>query len=147
MNPKCPNKHKNSKKIINSNFGGDIMIDFKNGEFVKLKQTSAAAVSDINPLLISGEEIISCYKSIRDYVVFTTHRIISVNVQGITGKKKDFTSMPYSKIQVFSVETAGVLDLDSELELYFSGIGKVKFEFTGSCDIAKIGKLIGEHIF
>jgi len=123
------------------------MIDFKNGEFVKLKQTTEAAVGDINPLLISGEEIISSYKGIRDYVVFTTHRIISVNVQGITGKKKDFTSMPYSKIQVFSVETAGVLDLDSELELYFSGIGKVKFEFTGACDIVKIGKLIGEHIF
>lgn len=29
-----------------------------------------------------------------------------MNVQGMTGKKKDFTSLPYSKIQTFSVETA-----------------------------------------
>ena len=36
------------------------MIDFKNGEFVKLKQASKADVSDIAPLLISGEDIISC---------------------------------------------------------------------------------------
>ena len=63
----------------------------------------------------------------------------------MTGKKKDFTSMPYSKISVFSVETAGVLDLDSELEMYFSGVGKVKFEFTGHSDIVKIGQVIGQY--
>ena len=85
-------------------------------------------------------------QGIRDFVAFTTHRIISVNVQGITGKKKDFTSMPYSRIQTFSVETSGVLDLDSELELYFSGLGKLKFEFTGRSDIVEIGRLIGEKI-
>lgn len=95
-----------------------------------------------SPLLINGEEIVSCYKGIRDFVAFTTHRIISVNVQGITGKKKDFTSMPYSKIQVYSVETSGVIDL----ELYFSGLGKVTFEFTGESDIVKIGQMIGEKI-
>ena len=123
------------------------MIDFKNSEFIKLKQTTESEVKDVMPLLIDGEKVISCYKGIRDYVVFTSHRIISVNVQGITGKKKDFTSLPYSKIQAFSVETAGVVDLDSELELYFSSLGKVKFEFTGSCDIVRIGNLIGKHIF
>lgn len=95
---------------------------------------------------MAGEEVIGCYKSIRDHVVFTNKRIISVNVQGLTGKKKDYTSMPYAKIQVFSVETAGVFDLDSELELYFSGIGKVKFEFSGGSDIVQIGKIIGEYV-
>ena len=54
--------------------------------------------------------------------------------------------MPYSKIQVYSVETSGVIDLDSELELYFSGLGKVTFEFTGESDIVKIGQMIGEKI-
>ena len=82
----------------------------------------------------------------RDYVVFTNKRIIAVNVQGVTGKKKDFSSLPYSKIQAFSVETAGTLDLDSELELWFSGLGRVKFEFSGSSDIVKIGHLIGNSI-
>lgn len=106
------------------------MIDFKNGALIKLSKTSDKAAKDVLPLLINNEEIIGCYKGVRDYVTFTTKRIISVNVQGITGKKKDFTSLPYSKIQVFSIETAGILDMDSELELYFSGLGKVKFEFT-----------------
>ena len=122
------------------------MIDFDNGSVIKLKQASLDSADEILPLLIDGEKVVSCYKGIRDFVAFMTHRIISVNVQGITGKKKDFTSMPYSRIQTFSVETSGVLDLDSELELYFSGLGKLKFEFTGRSDIVEIGRLIGEKI-
>lgn len=43
-----------------------------------------------------------------------------MNIQGMISKKKDFTSLPYSKIQTFSVETAGVFDLDSELEMWLS---------------------------
>lgn len=122
------------------------MIDFKNGLIVKLARANNDIAKDVLPLFIKDEEIISSYKAIRDYVIFTTKRIISVNVQGITGKKKDFTSLPYKKIQAFSVETSGVLDLDSELELWFSGLGSVKFEFTGSSDIVKIGQIIGQYI-
>lgn len=121
------------------------MIDFKNGTFVKLKSTGTFKNRTlIEPLFVQGEEFIGEYQGIRDFVVFTNKRVISVNVQGMTGKKKDFTSMPYSKISVFSIETAGVLDLDSELEMYFSGVGKVKFEFTGQSDIVKIGQIIGQ---
>ncbi len=123
------------------------MIDFNNSAFIKLKKVSndtmAGAVSGI---LIPGENIIGAYKGVRDYVVFTDKRVISVNVQGITGKKQDFTSMPYSKISVFSIETAGTIDLDSELEMYFSGVGRVKFEFSGKCDIAEIGRIIGGFV-
>lgn len=121
------------------------MIDFKDGTFVKLKKSDAAAEA-VNDLLIPGETIIGSYKGIRDSVTFTNKRVISVNVQGMTGKKKDYTSLPYSKIQAFSVETAGVLDLDSELELYFSGLGLVKFEFSGNSDIVKIGQAIGSFV-
>ena len=101
--------------------------------------------SMVNDLLISGESIVSAYQSIRDGVVFTTKRIIAINVQGITGKKKDFTSIPYSKITTFSLETAGVFDLDAELEIYMSAVGKVKFEFTGSTDVKEICKLISTY--
>ena len=122
------------------------MIDFKNSEYVKLTETDPSVVmKDISPLLIDGEQVIGVYKGIRDYCLFTDKRVISVNVQGMTGKKKDFTSMPYSKISVFSVETAGVLDMDSELEMYFSGLGKVKFEFTGRSNIVEIGRIIGHY--
>ncbi len=123
------------------------MIDFNNASFFKLKLISNAIyLSQVGPMLIPGEEIVSSYQGIRDGVVFTNKRIIAINVQGITGKKKDFTSLPYSKIQAFAVETAGVLDLDSELELWFSGMGKVKFEFVSRADITTICKFISQHV-
>lgn len=122
------------------------MIDFENCVFKLRKVNETSVANDISPLFVTGEVLIGVYKGIRDYVVFTNKRLIVVNVQGMTGKKKDFTSLPYSKVQVFSVETSGYFDLDSELEIYFSGLGKVLLEFTGSSDIVAIGKAIGEYV-
>lgn len=123
------------------------MIDFQNGSAFKMKKNKGFANEKmITPLFIDGEVFIGEYQALRDFIVFTNKRIIAVNVQGITGKKKDFSTLPYSKIQAFSVETAGTFDLDSELELWFSGLGKVKFEFTGESDIIEIGKIIASKI-
>lgn len=123
------------------------MIDFQNGTILKLKMTNVSSIEgEISPLLVVDEKLLSAYKGVRDYIVFTNKRIIAVNVQGITGKKKDFTTLPYSKIQAYSIETSGTLDIDSELELYFSGLGKVKLEFTGNTNIIEIGQIIGSFI-
>lgn len=123
------------------------MIDFKNATFLKLKPVDDKAFASIvSPIFTDGEFIIGCYQSIRDGVVFTNKRIIAINVQGITGKKKDFTSLPYSKIQVYSIETAGALDNDCELDLWFSGLGNVRFEFIHTMNIAEICKLISEKV-
>lgn len=130
------------------------MIDFKNASFFKLKKISVdLSKALIDPLLVKNEEVISAYKGIRDEVFFTNKRIISVNVQGLSGTKKDFTSMPYSKIQIYSIETTGLAEKmfnlnggDCELELYFSGVGKIKFEFKGDSDIKEICNLISEYV-
>ena len=122
------------------------MIDFENGDVFKLRKVKDEKVdNNILTLLVPKEEIIGVYKSVRDYVVFTNRRFISVNIQGVTGKRRDYTIMPYSKISVFSIETSGVLDIDSELQLFFSGVGKVTFEFTGRSDIFEIGQIISRH--
>ncbi len=122
------------------------MIDFDSDSILNLKQ---ANITDgeklVGPLLIEGENVVSAYHEARDFVVFTNMRLITVNVQKLTGKKKDFTTLPYSKISVFSVETAGVMDLDSELDLWFSGLGHVRLEFTGRSDILEIGKIIASY--
>ena len=100
----------------------------------------------LSGIFVDGEQIISTFKGIRDGVVFTNKRIIAINVQGLTGTKKDFTSLPYSKIQAFSVETAGVFDMDSELDLWFSGMGKVRFEFVKNANVSAICKIISERV-
>ncbi len=122
------------------------MIDFKNG-IIKLAPIDTAKVAPtLSPMLIEGETIIAAFKSVRDFVVFTNKRIISANVQGITGKKTDYTSLPYSKVQAFSVETSGTFDLDCELELYFSAVGLVKFEIRGNFDILGFNKIISSYV-
>jgi hypothetical protein len=108
------------------------MIDFNNKGFFKLKQNNEYA-ERVAALLLDGEEVIDAYKAMRDGVV-------------LTGSKKDFTSLPYKNIVAYSVETSGTFDLDSELEIYFSSLGKVKFEFTGKTSIVEISRLISKHL-
>ena len=123
------------------------MIDFNNASFFKLKPVSNNDFADmITPTFAPGEQIIQTFKGIRDGVIFTNKRIITVNVQGLTGKKKDFTSLPYSKIQAYSIETAGVFDLDSELDLWFSGMGRVRFEFVSRANVSEICRVISEKV-
>lgn len=120
------------------------MIDFKNGKVFKLSGAADDAYSKLlEPMLLSSEGIIGCFKTVRDGVVFTNKRILIISVQGI-GKKKDITSLPYRTIQAYSVETAGVFDMDGELELWFSGLGSVRFEFSTRVDMAAICKVISE---
>jgi hypothetical protein len=123
------------------------MIDFSNKSLIKLKQEDISkGHAAVKELLIDGEDVIDSYVSMRDRVVFTNKRIISVNVQGLTGKKVDYTSIPYKKIQAYSVETSGFFDLDAELDLFLSGMGKIRFEIKGSSNIVGLCKAISELI-
>jgi hypothetical protein len=123
------------------------MIDFANGSLFKLQAANMQDFfGDIQPLLIQGENAIAAFRGIRDFVVFTDKRLIAVNIQGMTGKKRDFTSLPYSKVQSFSVETAGTFDLDGELDLWFSGLGKVRLEFKGNVNVQGLSQLIAQFV-
>ncbi len=124
------------------------MIDFENAEYLKMRKVEKDAVgANTLGLLLPTERILGVYKSVRDHVIFTDKRFIAVNVQGITGKKQTITSMPYRNITCFSIQTTGVLDIDSELELFISAVGKVRFEFSGRSDIVEIGRMISQNVF
>ena len=103
---------------------------------------------DIDALLVNGESIEMAFQTVRDQLVFTNKRIISIDVQGITGRKRSFSSMPYSRIQYFSIQTPGFAELfpDSELFIMFSNSFTATFEFTGNVDIGRIGRMISEYM-
>ena len=123
------------------------MIDFEKSEIFKLKPIATEKVLEpITRFLIEGENIFAAFKTIRDQLVFTNKRIIAANVQGITGSKVDYTSMPYNKIQTFSIETSGTLDIDCEIQIYISSVGKISFEINGSFDIVAFNNIISSHI-
>lgn len=121
------------------------MIDFNNASFVKLKESPDYA-QNVQGILLPDEKVLGSYQGMRDGVVFTDKRIIALNVQGLTGKKRDYTSLPYSKISAYSVETAGTFDLDAELDIWISGLGNVRFDFKGKCNILEISKVISRHV-
>jgi hypothetical protein len=123
------------------------MIDFTNPSYVKLTPVHEGVAEElVGPLLVDGEIIFAGFKGVRDTVVFTTHRIIAVNLQGLTGKKRDYTSLPYKKITAFSFETAGTFDRDAEMEVYLSGLGKVRFEFGRGFDVPAFSAMIAQYI-
>ncbi|AKC07436.1 MULTISPECIES: PH domain-containing protein [Pseudomonadota] len=75
----------------------------------------------LSGVLIDGEQPQLAFKLIRDFFVFTQHRVMLVDIQGITGSKVDYMSIPYKAVTRFSVETAGTFDLDAELKIWVSG--------------------------
>lgn len=112
-----------------------------------LKQIDLSKVRmEVLDFLVGGEDMVQAFETIRDQVIFTTKRILVVNVQGITGKKKSYISYPYSKVQYFGVESAGLLDIDSELILAFTDGSKLSFDFRSNVDIIKISKCIAQFV-
>lgn len=103
--------------------------------------------ADVNGLLISGEVIVSAFQTVRDQLVFTNKRIIAIDVQGMTGKKKTFSTLPYSKVQFFTIQTPGFMELfaDTELMLVFSNGFTAKFEFRGNVDIGQLSRVISQY--
>jgi hypothetical protein len=124
-------------------------ISFNQNSAWNLKPISLDAVrNEVSGLLIGGEEAVMAFQTVRDQVVFTNKRIISIDVQGLTGKKKSYSSLPYSRIQYFSIQTPGFAELfpDSELFIMFSNTFTARFEFRGNVDIGLIGRMISEFV-
>ena len=116
--------------------------------FVVRRGPQSGRQGTVKNLFIDGEYIIGAYKTIRDQVIFTNKRIITIDVQGITGKRKDFSTLPYSKIQYFSVQTPGFAELvpGCEMELFFTNGFVAKFEFKGNCNIIELGRIISGYV-
>ena len=123
------------------------MIDFENAVVFKLKPIAEDKVrEDFHKFLIEGEEIFAAFKTIRDQLVFTTKRIIAANVQGMTGSKVDYTSIPYNKIQAFSVESSGTFDIDCEIEVFISAVGRARFEIKGNFDVVAFNQILSQQV-
>ena len=119
----------------------------EDANFLNLKEIAQKQVkSEVNNMLVTGENIIQCFQTVRDQVVFTDKRVIVVNVQGITGKKTSYFSYPYSKVLYFGIETAGVLDIDSELIMTFANGTVLQFDFKSRVEIKTICANIQQYI-
>lgn len=103
---------------------------------------------NIAAILVPGEEVVlGVFKTVRDQVVFTDRRILTVDVQGITGKRQEIFTIPYNRIQYFGIQTVGLFELipDAEMDLSFTDGMKAHFEFKGRCDILKIAQMVSKY--
>ncbi len=125
------------------------MVNFNKNSVFNLKPIELSEVrNEVETFLIDGEEMICAFKTVRDQVVFTNKRIISIDVQGFTGKRKSFSTLPYSTIQFFTIQTQGFIEIfpDSELFIQYANGFTAAFEFKGNVDICKIGKIISQFV-
>jgi len=105
------------------------------------------AKDQIGDILIPKEEIFSSFKGFRDLIIFTNERLIVVDVQGLSGKKKSFKSIPYSQISIFTKESAGTLDMSNSISLYVRAYPiPIELKFSKDSDIDSIYQLLSEYI-
>ena len=103
-------------------------------------------------ILLDDEQVVLAFEHYRDAVVLTDRRFIRANLQGITGKKKEFLSVPWKAVRAFATESAGHLDLDSELKLWVSGMEKptggpsIKCKLAAGTDVEGLQRFIASQI-
>ena len=101
--------------------------------------------SDVASLLVQGEEPYAAFKTFRDSAIFTSKRLIVRDSQGMTGKKVEIYSVPYSSINMWSTENAGRLDMNAEIELW-TRAGHIKISVGKKIDVRRIDMLIAKSV-
>lgn len=106
----------------------------------------ASVPGDIMDLMVPGEEALAAYKTVRDTAVFTNKRLIVKDAQGLTGKKIEVYSLPYSSVVMWSTENSGkILDINSEVELWTKA-GNIKISLKKGIDIRKFDTILATEI-
>lgn len=97
--------------------------------------------ADVQGMLVQGEQAVAAYRTYRDVAIFTNMRLIVRDAQGMTGKKVEIYSLPYSRVDMWSSENAGTLDWNSELELW-TRAGHIKVKLGKGIDVRRLDNLI-----
>ena len=107
--------------------------------------SECAVTSDIERTLVPGEQVYAAYKTVRDIAAITNKRIIVRDSQGLTGKKVEIYSLPWSAVNMWSSENSGALDFNSEME-FWTKAGHIKLNLKKGIDIRKLDQLISTFV-
>ena len=101
----------------------------------------------IGGFLCDCEKIHRGYQLTRDFFIFTNKRVIIIDVQGMTGKREEYHSIPYKSISHYAISTAASLDTDAELKIYIgSARDPLIKQFNKKVDIHEVEKTLSEFI-
>ena len=97
--------------------------------------------------LIQNEQVEVACRAHRHVILFTSKRIVFVDMKGITGIKVEYQSIPYRSITHFSIETAGPMDLDSSLTLWLTGNPEpIEEVFPARLDLFEVQAVLAKHL-
>ena len=117
-----------------------------------LGNASEVSIEDLtkkyNRLLADNEKVELGFKLLRDVFMFTDKRLILIDVQGLTGSKVEYKSLPYKNISRFSLETSGTFDLDAELKIWISSedTPSVSKKFNKNIDVYEVQKYLADKV-
>ena len=99
-------------------------------------------------LFTESETVDFGFKLIRDTFIFTSKRLILIDVQGLTGSKVEYMSLPYKSISRFSLESSGTFDLDAELKIWISSATEpsVSKKFNKKIDVYEVQKYLADKV-
>ena len=130
--PECYNKGRTSAGK------GTMTMEFRDKPMENLIRIQEKDIcKNARALLLDGEQVVGAYKTVRDQVIFTTHRIIMVDMQGVTGTRQQIFVLPYKKVLHFGIQTAGFGDpmQASQLTVCFADEHEAKFGFIGQQEL------------
>lgn len=99
------------------------VFDILGSNYAQIDKQKVESCLKSNPnVLLADEKVELAFKCGRDSFILTSHRVMKIDVQGMTGKSVEYLTILWAAIKGYSVETAGnfFIDRDAELELYFN---------------------------
>lgn len=107
----------------------------------------AELTKEFSEILIDDEIIESAFAVLRDKWVFTNKRLILLNIQGLTGTKREYLTIPYRSVDRFSIETGGTRDDDCEMKIWIKGMAEpLQKEFKRNTDLKGLQRVLAAHI-
>eukprot|EP00961_Rhodomonas_salina_P180229 2432465-Rhodomonas_salina.1 len=100
--------------------GGSVenLLNWLGNDGVQLTPADVQAHLDAAKVLVEGENVVMAFKAGRDSCVLTDRRLLSIDVQGFSGKRVAYISIPYASMRAYAVESAGSFDRDAELKIF-----------------------------
>lgn len=106
---------------------------------------------NIERFLGEGEAVIAAFAFMRDEIVVTNRGVFAIDVQGLTGSKKEYKYFPLKSLKYVSYESAGTFDLDADIKIGVDGnteiVGNVPVNRPLSFKIPKTQAKEGEMFF
>lgn len=102
--------------------------------------------ADYAHVLAHGERVEYACKTVRDLFIVTDRRILNVDKKGVMGSKKDYITVPFSKVASFAVEFGGKVAGLVTVRLWTSGAEPIEVVFHKSANGEGIQKVLATQI-